>query len=50
VEHLAGLSGASLDDVDRIDAALTGEAIGVTRRFLEHHLERRLSSLAVLDG
>jgi DNA repair protein RecO (recombination protein O) len=50
VEHLAGLSGATLDDVDRIDAALTGEAIGVTRRFLEHHLERRLSSLAVMDG
>jgi hypothetical protein len=29
---------------------LAGEAMGVTRRFVEHHLDRRLQSLAALDG
>ena len=30
--------------------AFSGEAMGVTRRFLEYHLDRRLESLATADG
>ena len=32
------------------DPAFSGEAMGVTRRFLEYHLDRRLESLATADG
>jgi hypothetical protein len=30
------------------DPVMAGEAMGVTRKFVEFHLDRRLSSLAVL--
>ena len=33
-----------------VDESLSREARGVARRFVEHHLERRLLSPAVLDG
>lgn len=32
------------------DERFSGEAMGVARRFIEYHLERRLESLALLDG
>ena len=32
------------------DESMSREAIGVARRFVEYHLERRLASLAMLDG
>lgn len=49
-EYLAVLAAATLDRLPPTDAALAGDALGVTRRFLEHHLERRLASLGILDG
>jgi DNA repair protein RecO (recombination protein O) len=50
VAHLATLAGADLGTATDGDPALASEAMGITRRFVEHHLDRRLSSLAVLDG
>ncbi|MGQ0848563.1 MAG: DNA repair protein RecO [Actinomycetota bacterium] len=49
-QYLSGLAAADLSLLPPTDPALAGEAMGVTRRFVEYHLERRLSSLAVLDG
>ncbi|GBD83934.1 DNA repair protein RecO [bacterium BMS3Abin02] len=46
--YLAGLAASDLDRLPPEDSAFCGEALGITRRFLEHHLERRLSSLAVM--
>ena len=40
--YLAALAGAPVDDLPEVDPALTGDALGVTRRFLEYHLDRRL--------
>lgn len=48
-DYLAGLARADLADLPASDGQLAGEAMGITRRFVEYHLERRLSSLAVLD-
>jgi len=48
--YLAGLAAADLADLPAADPALSGEAMGVTRRFLEYHLDRRLESLATVDG
>ncbi len=48
-DYLAALAGAELDALPLADAAFSGEAMGITRRFVEYHLERRLASLAVLD-
>ncbi len=47
-DYLSGLAVAALDGLPPSDPAYSGEALGITRRFLEHHLERRLSSLAVM--
>jgi DNA repair protein RecO (recombination protein O) len=48
-DYLAGLATADMAALPEPDPAFSNEAIGVTRRFLEYHLERRLVSLAVLD-
>lgn len=48
--YLARLAGAELEELPEEDPALSGEARGVTRRFVEYHLERRLASLASSDG
>ncbi len=48
-EYLAQLMNASMDDLPEADPMFSGEAIGVTRRFLEYHLDRRLGSVA-FDG
>lgn len=48
--YLAALATADVGDLPAPDPALSNEAMGVARRFLEYHLERRLVSLAVLDG
>jgi DNA repair protein RecO (recombination protein O) len=47
--YLAALARADLSRLPAEDAELTGEAMGVARRFVEYHLDRRLSSLAVLE-
>ncbi len=46
--YLAHLAAADLDQLPPADPALSPEAMGVTRRFVEYHLDRRLGSLAVL--
>lgn len=48
--YLAGLAAADLAFMPETDPAMSGEAMGVARRFVEFHLDRRLGSLAVLDG
>ncbi len=48
--YLARLAAAELGDLPEPDPALSPEAMGVARRFLEYHLDRRLASLAVIDA
>lgn len=50
VGHLTRLARIDLASVEPVDPELTSDAMWVTRRFVEFHLERRLQSLAVLDG
>lgn len=47
--HLAVLSRAELTELPP-PGDLSRDAIGLTRRFVEYHLERRLESLSLLDG
>jgi DNA repair protein RecO (recombination protein O) len=49
-EHLAGLARAELATLVHPAGSMASDAMGVTRRFVEHHLERRLSSIAVLES
>jgi len=42
--YLASLSAAPVDDLPASDPVLSGDALGVTRRFLEYHLDRRLKA------
>ena len=46
-DYLARLAAADLGALPDHDPAFSGEAMGVTRRFMEHHLERRLASLSI---
>ena len=48
--YLARLAAADLADLPPADPSFGGEAMGVTRRFLEYHLDRRLESLAAADA
>ena len=48
--YLGTLAGTQLNALADADPELSGEAMGVVRRFMEYHLERRLSSLAVLGA
>ena len=48
--YLAGVAGSDLGHLPPPDDTFSSEAMGVARRFVEYHLERRLESLAVLDG
>lgn len=50
VPHLAALAGAELSSIGDTDVDLGRDAMWVTRRFVEYHLERKLVSIAVLDG
>ena len=47
-EYLAMVADAELAALPAADPAFSGEALGVTRRFVEYHLERRLASLTVI--
>lgn len=49
-QYLSGVAAADLGSMPPFDERFSGEAMGVARRFVEFHLERRLESLAVLDG
>jgi DNA repair protein RecO (recombination protein O) len=48
-DYLARLAEADLSDLPPADPALSGDAMGVTRRFLEYHLDRQLASLTVVE-
>ncbi len=50
VGYLSNMAAADLHTLPAVDRSFTGDALGVTRRFVEFHLERRLRTLAVLDG
>jgi DNA repair protein RecO (recombination protein O) len=49
VEYLAAMVGADLSALPETDRAMSREAMGITRRFMEYHLERNLDSMALLD-
>jgi hypothetical protein len=49
-DYLAAAGAADLSTLPEADPTMTGEAMGVTRRFVEYHLERRLDSMALLDA
>lgn len=49
-EHLLMLASGRLDTVGAEDTDLSSDAMWVTRKFVEYHLDRRLASLAVLDS
>jgi len=49
VDYMAEMTAADLAELPPFDPAMSRDAMGVARRFLEYHLERRLESLAVLD-
>jgi DNA repair protein RecO (recombination protein O) len=46
-EYLARLAKAELGELPDADPDFSGEAMGVTKRFVEYHLDRRLASLSV---
>ena len=48
--YLARLAECDFDSLPAADPTFSGEAMGVVRRFMEFHLERRFSSLAVLGS
>lgn len=47
--HLRALAAADLSAIPIGDPGISGEAMGVTRRFVEYHLDRKLVSLAVME-
>lgn len=48
-DRLAVLATTEFADISPVDSALSGEAMGIARRFVEYHLDRKLASLAVMD-
>ncbi|HEX9643124.1 MAG TPA: DNA repair protein RecO [Acidimicrobiia bacterium] len=48
--YLARVAAADMGDLPESDPSFSGEAMGVARRFVEYHLERRLESLAVIEA
>ena len=47
--YLAELAGADLGELSAEDDPMASEAMGIARRFVEYHLDRKLTSLAVMD-
>ena len=48
-DYLAVLADAELMSLPPGDDNLSGEAMGIARRFVEYHLDRKLTSLAVME-
>lgn len=48
-DYLAALADAELMALPSGDDDLSGEAMGIARRFVEYHLDRKLTSLAVME-
>jgi hypothetical protein len=49
IDYLATLAGSELGSLPAPDTALSSEAMGIARRFVEYHLDRKLTSLAVME-
>ena len=49
IDYLAALAGSELGALPAPDTALSAEAMGIARRFVEYHLDRKLTSLAVME-
>jgi DNA repair protein RecO (recombination protein O) len=49
IGYLAALAAADLGALPATDGTLAPEAMGVARRFVEYHLDRKLTSLAVME-
>lgn len=47
--YLDELSRAELMALPALDPALSGEAMGIAHRFVEYHLDRKLSTMAVIE-
>ncbi|MGA7229177.1 MAG: DNA repair protein RecO [Acidimicrobiia bacterium] len=47
--YLAALAEAEFGEMPLTDEKYSSEAMGIARRFVEYHLDRKLSSLAVLE-
>jgi hypothetical protein len=45
--YLARLADSDLANLPEHDGVFSGEAMGVTRRFIEYHLDRGIKSLAI---
>ncbi|MDJ0792287.1 MAG: DNA repair protein RecO [Acidimicrobiia bacterium] len=50
VDYLATIATSELHTLPEPDASMSREALGVTKRFMEYHLEREIESLVLLDG
>lgn len=50
VPYLATVAAADLHRLPEADVAHSREGLGVTKRFMEYHLERQIESLTVLGG
>jgi hypothetical protein len=48
-EYLAALAGSELMRLPPSDDTFSTEAMGIARRFVEYHLDRKLTSLAVME-
>ncbi len=48
-QYLAALAGSEMMDLPPVDNSLSSEAMGIARRFVEYHLDRKLTSLAVME-
>lgn len=48
-QYLAALAGSEMMDLPPVDSSLSSEAMGIARRFVEYHLDRKLTSLAVME-
>lgn len=49
VEYMATVAASDLHTLPASDRGFSREALGVTKRFVEYHLERELGSLALID-
>jgi DNA repair protein RecO (recombination protein O) len=48
-QYLAALAASELSALPPSDTAFSSEAMGIARRFVEYHLDRKLTSLAVME-
>ncbi len=50
VDYLAMVATSDMSNLPDPDRSFSREALGVTKRFVEYHLERELESMTLLDG